>query len=37
MIGFHRIDWSNRTASLGYWLGEAWQGEGRMKRVASTI
>jgi ribosomal-protein-serine acetyltransferase len=30
VIGFHRIDWSNRTTSLGYWLGEAWQGEGRM-------
>ncbi len=22
IIGFHKIDWSNRSTSLGYWLGE---------------
>lgn len=33
VVGFHRIDWSNRATSLGYWLGEAWQGDGRMTRL----
>ncbi|MDE0101766.1 MAG: GNAT family protein [Bryobacterales bacterium] len=28
VIGHHRIDWPNRCASLGYWLGEAYQGRG---------
>ena len=30
LVGFHRIDWSNRNTSLGYWLAEAYQGRGLM-------
>ena len=27
VIGFYPIDWSNRKASIGYWLGEGYQKE----------
>jgi ribosomal-protein-serine acetyltransferase len=27
-LGFHRIDWPNKKAELGYWLDEAHQGKG---------
>jgi ribosomal-protein-serine acetyltransferase len=29
-IGFHQIDWINRSTSIGYWLGELFQGKGIM-------
>ena len=29
-IGHHRIDWANRSVSLGYWLGADFQGRGLM-------
>jgi ribosomal-protein-serine acetyltransferase len=29
-VGFHGINWSNGTSSLGYWLGENFQGNGLM-------
>jgi ribosomal-protein-serine acetyltransferase len=28
MIGFHRFDWGNRAASIGYWLASHMQGKG---------
>lgn len=28
VIGHHRIDWSNRFASIGYWIAESVQGQG---------
>jgi len=28
MIGFDRMDWGNRSASLGYWLAERCHGRG---------
>ena len=28
VIGYHSIDWENRSTSLGYWLGEEFQGRG---------
>ncbi len=28
MVGQHHVDWRNRSTSLGYWIGEAWQGRG---------
>src|SRR5262245_48257007 len=27
-IGFHRIDWANRSVSIGYWLDKGHQGQG---------
>lgn len=32
VIGYHPIDWPNRSSSLGYWLGESFQGRGIMTR-----
>lgn len=28
VLGHHRIDWRNRLTSLGYWIGESYQGRG---------
>ena len=28
IVGHHQIDWRNRLTSLGYWIGEAYQGRG---------
>lgn len=30
VIGFHGINWANRSTSVGYWLGEGFQGRGIM-------
>lgn len=30
VIGFHGFDWSNKSTSIGYWLGESYQGKGIM-------
>lgn len=30
VVGYHRVDWDNRTTSIGYWLGERSQGRGTM-------
>ncbi len=27
-IGFHKVDWLNRSVEIGYWLAEAYQGKG---------
>jgi ribosomal-protein-serine acetyltransferase len=28
VIGFHGMNWANRSTSIGYWLGERYQGSG---------
>jgi ribosomal-protein-serine acetyltransferase len=28
VIGYHSIDWENRSTALGYWLGMEFQGRG---------
>jgi ribosomal-protein-serine acetyltransferase len=33
IVGFHKVDWVNRSTSLGYWLTEAAQGKGTMTTV----
>lgn len=30
VIGFHGLNWANKTTSIGYWLGERYQGKGLM-------
>ena len=37
VVGFHRIDWLNRSTSIGYWLGERYQGKGLITRACSTV
>jgi ribosomal-protein-serine acetyltransferase len=32
VIGFHSIDWANKKTSIGYWLGEPFQGHGLMTK-----
>lgn len=36
-IGFHRIDWMNRSTSIGYWIGEQYQGRGLITRSCSSV
>ena len=37
VVGFHRIDWLNRSTSIGYWLGENFQGKGLITKACATI
>ncbi|WP_208591457.1 GNAT family N-acetyltransferase [Gracilibacillus suaedae] len=37
VAGFNSIDWSNKIAYIGYWLGAEYQGNGIMTRVAKTL
>jgi ribosomal-protein-serine acetyltransferase len=37
VIGFHHVDWANRSTSLGYWLAEDRQGRGTMTDAVRTL
>ncbi|MDP4086323.1 MAG: GNAT family protein [Bacillota bacterium] len=37
VAGFNRINWSNKTAYIGYWLGEEFQRKGIMTKVAKAL
>lgn len=37
IAGYNSIDHSNQTAYIGYWLGEEFQGNGIMTRVANAL
>jgi len=37
VIGFHRVDWVNHSTSIGYWLGESYQGRGIITRSCRTL
>jgi ribosomal-protein-serine acetyltransferase len=37
VIGFHGIDWSNRSTSIGYWLAEEHQGKGTMTDAVHVL
>ncbi|NHN30480.1 GNAT family N-acetyltransferase [Paenibacillus agricola] len=36
-IGVHDINWRNRKTSIGYWLGEKYQGSGVMTRACKGL
>jgi len=35
--GFNKIDWTNKIGSIGYWLGNEYQGHGIMTKVAKGL
>lgn len=37
VVGYHGIDWPNRSTTLGYWLGEAFQGRGLMTAACRAL
>ena len=37
IIGLHYINWINRTTSIGYWLGEPFQGKGLMTDACRAL
>ncbi len=36
-IGCHRIDWANRSCSIGYWIESAWQRRGAITRCCEAL
>lgn len=37
VASFNSINWSNKTAYIGYWLGEEYQGKGIMTKAAKAL
>jgi ribosomal-protein-serine acetyltransferase len=37
LVGLEPIDWTHRSASIGYWLGERYQGRGMMTRAVRAL
>jgi ribosomal-protein-serine acetyltransferase len=37
MVGFHRVDWANRTTSIGYWLARDHQRRGTMTEAVRAL
>jgi ribosomal-protein-serine acetyltransferase len=37
LIDLHAINWTDRSSSIGYWLGEDWQGRGLMTRACRAL
>lgn len=37
VIGLHGINWANKSTSIGYWLGETYQGKGLMKNACKAV
>jgi ribosomal-protein-serine acetyltransferase len=37
VIGFHRVDWANRSTSIGYWIAQAAQGRGAVTAAARAL
>ncbi|MFC4321177.1 GNAT family N-acetyltransferase [Litchfieldia salsa] len=37
VASYNSIDWTNKIAYIGYWLGEAYQGKGIITRVSKAL
>ena len=37
VIGFHKIDWNNKSTSIGYWLGKGFEGSGLMTKSVKAF
>lgn len=37
VIGYHKIDWINRLTSIGYWIGEEYQGKGLITKSCIKV
>jgi ribosomal-protein-serine acetyltransferase len=37
VIGYHHVDWPNRSTNIGYWLGEQYQGRGLMTKASRAL
>lgn len=37
IIGHHEIDWQNEKTSLGYWLGQSYEGQGIMTKCCGAV
>lgn len=37
VVGYHRIDWLNRYTSIGYWIGEQYQGKGLVTKACARV
>lgn len=37
VIGFHKIDWRNKSTSIGYWLGKGFEGSGLMTKACKAL
>jgi len=37
VLGYHRIDWMNRYTSIGYWIGESFQGKGLVTKACARV
>lgn len=37
VIGYHAVDWANRSTRIGYWLAEEHQGQGTMSQIVRLL
>jgi ribosomal-protein-serine acetyltransferase len=37
VIGFHQINWHNKSTSIGYWLGKGFEGSGLMTKSVNAF
>jgi ribosomal-protein-serine acetyltransferase len=37
IIGYHHLEWANRSTCVGYWLAEQFQGRGIMAKACNSI
>lgn len=37
VVGLHGINWSNKSTSIGYWLGRGFEGKGLMTKACEAV